>query len=502
MNHTAETTYYHKPHGGGQGNIVLTAAMLVLAFVFVGMFAITSSPLTPGMAYDYSVYYGMADVWAKGHTPYVDMFDNKGPILYLIDMLAIKIAGGKVGIYIVESLFLFWSLMLMRRIGHRMRMSGLRIAIAICVTLLAMAYFIECGNTNEEYSLPLVLYPLWVGIGYFSRRRLPAAGVILSGVCLALVAFIRLNNAAIICGVALAVAVRMISHRHYGRLAAKAALSLAGAIATTMAILAWFLNMGALEEMLYATFTYNFEYLVRRAEPDYAYNLLMLAWCVVLPIIVYWSGDKQRRRYFMPMTVVSAVTLATFIASAGYPHYFIMTLPLVYLCCLFLGFYRRTIALAAGAVLVLPYIYFTGKAAVSNLQFKAPRAYAALPTVLQRGYPYAALAIDYRAFNDSILSRIPRDARKSVYTFGDLTLSSLFVGSPEIAVGRYTGQQPMAGSIRAVPREMLIQFKKAAPRYVVTSDTAAFIEIMRPTGYTLTDSVRLTPVNRYYIYKR
>ena len=44
--------------------------------------------------------------WAKGFLPYVDIWDHKGPLLFLLNAIGYFLTGGKEGVFLVQILFL------------------------------------------------------------------------------------------------------------------------------------------------------------------------------------------------------------------------------------------------------------------------------------------------------------------------------------------------------------------------------------------------------------
>ena len=107
-------------------------------------------------------YMGM--VIAKGAVPYCDAFDNKGPLIFLINCIGYLI-NRKFGVFLMEyvfmSLFLFVQYLIARRFVDVKR----AVIYTIAATSPIGAFFI--GNMTEEYALIFISLGLLEFIDYF-----------------------------------------------------------------------------------------------------------------------------------------------------------------------------------------------------------------------------------------------------------------------------------------------------------------------------------------------
>ena len=67
---------------------------LLLAAVFVLFFGECNTPLGPRVGSDNAMYLTMGTALANGYAPYSDIFDHKGPLLFLLQMLPQLFNGG------------------------------------------------------------------------------------------------------------------------------------------------------------------------------------------------------------------------------------------------------------------------------------------------------------------------------------------------------------------------------------------------------------------------
>ena len=77
-------------------------------FCFIFNFALTVNPFTLYSGYDQSIFEQVGLGMLQGRIPYVDLFDHKGFLLYVINAIGLWISPGHLGIYILLSLYLIF----------------------------------------------------------------------------------------------------------------------------------------------------------------------------------------------------------------------------------------------------------------------------------------------------------------------------------------------------------------------------------------------------------
>lgn len=128
---------------------ILFFALINTCFLLI--YATVSSPLLPYSYSDYDIFRAVALIWKQGGLPYVDIFDNKGPMLYLFYLLGITISAGKVGLFLIEIMLMTWSAELIYRIGRAMNVSHASIMLKSLVNL----------DSNVLRGIPLTINAMW-----------------------------------------------------------------------------------------------------------------------------------------------------------------------------------------------------------------------------------------------------------------------------------------------------------------------------------------------------
>lgn len=155
---------------------------LIIAFSLL-LVASRSSPLYPFNDWvDVNTFFTMGKGMMQGKLPYRDLFDHKGPLLYLIYGIAYLISPRDfLGVYILEcalfSIFLFFidrimSLFLRRKFA----LLSLPFLAASILNLRSFAY----GGTAESFTFPLLMAGLFQFTNYF-QKRYPKAPPIIEG---------------------------------------------------------------------------------------------------------------------------------------------------------------------------------------------------------------------------------------------------------------------------------------------------------------------------------
>lgn len=177
--------------GGAWG--AWTASVCAIA---MGLFCLGSHPLAKSMrCVDEMVFLYVGDAMRRGLMPYRDVFDHKGPLLYVVNWLGLSISGGETwGVWLIEgALLVVGCLMLMRW--------GRRIVGTPCGGLAVLPYLafvfncIHGGNITETYALFFVTVPLVCNLAPLPTG-LCLAGLLMTKFTLAVplgVAFLVLN---------------------------------------------------------------------------------------------------------------------------------------------------------------------------------------------------------------------------------------------------------------------------------------------------------------------
>lgn len=325
---------------------------LLISVVYLLLFSAYTSPLFPKfMKYDSAVFMMVSKSILAGKKLYVDVFDHKGPILYCLE--AIGMAGGRIGVFLLQTVFLWANLLLLDRmtglfsgetedrgIGGACRTHTAGRWLVIGMTLLLLAYPLANGNLTEEYSLPFIFLPLYLFLKDMRTEGKPALShSYVYGICFGILAFIRLNNAVTISAIILYWMIVLIKQGRWKKLLSHLGIGLLGIVTVVIPILCYFLIRDSFYEMIYAVFLFNLRYstgsgfLHRLASLNTWAHLVILFAPLVLAMLVF-GGRLRDGRLKAALELILVLNMVSLFLGQGYNHYFTITVPLEALMCI------------------------------------------------------------------------------------------------------------------------------------------------------------------------
>lgn len=154
------------------------AEIFVLFATAVGIITICSksSPIYPMNDWvDANAYFTVGRSMKEGLVPYKDLFDHKGPLLYLIHAAASCISPtGFFGMYLVEIVCCFFFLFYTYRLIRLYADSGVLKLMPLAAVLIYTSAAFCSGDSTEELCLPLLAYGIWISIRALRENRVPS----------------------------------------------------------------------------------------------------------------------------------------------------------------------------------------------------------------------------------------------------------------------------------------------------------------------------------------
>ncbi len=252
-------------------NFRLIVCFFVYAFLLM-LFCTKSSPLFPvNDWYDANVYFTMGKGLMHGYVPYVDLIDNKGPLLYLLYGLASLIdPRGFTGVYVIQSLLLGVSVL------FTYKLVGLFVRSELCAVfaaLLSPALMLTSrlyadafnfgGGGPDEFCRALMTVALYYFTLFFLKHEGSVTGykpwhTALLGGLLACVFMLKFNYATFWVGFLIAAAVCLRKQRT--ELVKHIALFLAGSLLCAVPYVIYAVSTGSLGAFFEEYLFYNASY--------------------------------------------------------------------------------------------------------------------------------------------------------------------------------------------------------------------------------------------------
>ena len=263
----------------------------------------------------------------QGKIPYVDLFDHKGFVLYIIQAMALSLTEGNLGVFIFTLLaksisIYFWIL------TTSVYIKGWQ-AILPTFCALSVANITGLSNTTELWSLPIISYSLYVAVKSYANRTFVTKWECMGiGFGMGIILFLRMNNMASICIVCLSFAIYYIWVEKYKVLWTSILYTLGSFLFSSLLVIAIFVVMYGRENinaMIYGTFIFNFEYLNNFVKGSILSMPFYLSVLVMAAVIL-----SNKKRNVIETTFVVACFVLSYMTfgKTYFLHYFTVTLPL------------------------------------------------------------------------------------------------------------------------------------------------------------------------------
>ena len=416
-------------------DMLACAALVCMGFAAVYFYLSGTSPIQPdNFVWDSALFQVVGKLWADGLTPYVDIFDHKGPLLFLIQRIAYTFESPRVALYVLESLSVSATLLL----GYACLRLRLKVLWSFAGTALMLLFWLplmEYGNLCETYCLPFIMLALYLQLRYLlsGKQKHPCLYALVYGLCFGANLMIRPNNGILIAVVTFVITMELATRREWLNILQNALWLILGVAAVCLPFVAYFAVKDAMREFIYAVWRYNLEYagsLEFRLDWQNLRGVLYYITPSVLCIGLGLASLCQKKWLTASVLMLSALaTLAITLSGVGYAHYFMLHVPLMILALayaptLMKGRWKWPVLLACAGFALLT--------CHANLPY-VKEGFLTPPTMEQ-----AAQEAAYDELVGKLQSEIPVEDRNRVAVCGLLvTDAELFIKSDLHPVGRY-----------------------------------------------------------------
>ena len=233
--------------------LFLTACCVVTAAIFLAICS-KSSFLYPLNDWgDANCYLTVGRSLLRGRVLYRDIYDQKGPLLYLLHSAASLISpNGFFGVYLLETAFFAWFLRITARLARLFQPERTVYLLLPLVSALLLSSPAFChGDSAEEFCLPFVAFSLYTLVQHFkqeNRADMPLRLVLLNGIGAGCVLTIKFSLAGFHLAWILTVLVVCVAGKRYKRAASSLLTFAAGVLLPIAPWLLYFLLNNALRD--------------------------------------------------------------------------------------------------------------------------------------------------------------------------------------------------------------------------------------------------------------
>lgn len=300
---------------------------------------------------DSAVFAYIGKQMTAGKLPYIDMFDHKGPLLYLIEYLGFRISPESfMGIWFLELCNLAVTVWLLLRLCADLsqKKSAGYLSVALSFLLCGRSVF-EGGNFAEEYALPWISYAMLVFFRFFREKSYRKRDIVLLGIAFAAVFCLRANMVtAWLVMMPMVVAV-LISEKRAGEIGSCAVLFSGGILITSIPIVVVWGRENGLKMLwdCYISFNTAYSGSIRMDFPMLLHLtgsfLSKLAPGIILTAIGL-ALNRKKPVYWINLVIFTFSVLMAEMSGRDYPHYMIFALPAVTVG--MMGFFDRALVLS------------------------------------------------------------------------------------------------------------------------------------------------------------
>jgi len=178
---------------------ILAGILLLLAAV--GCFAFLSNPFLDTAGTDSSIFLYVARLFNEWYVPYKDVFDQKGPLIFFVDAIGLKIADNAFwGIWLLDSFVYISAILLSFKLC--IKFVEHKYAMMMIMPIAASYHLFACGgNMPEMYIIvfSLLAYNLCLTTG----KVFSVVNWLLVGVCVGLIFMLKLNMITVVVPIAI-----------------------------------------------------------------------------------------------------------------------------------------------------------------------------------------------------------------------------------------------------------------------------------------------------------
>ena len=443
---------------------------LAMAFGYMLIFAYNNTPLGAAVGSDNAMYLTMGTALARGCAPYVDVFDHKGPLLFILQGLPQAVGGGYnlTAVFLQETTALFACLLVVYALAKKLSCPPIAAQLAYLALTCA---FMDGGNLTEEYTNLPTLLALYMALCVFGQAQIPQklfAPAVVMGICTAAAFMLRANNALPLFTLISVLAAGLLVKRRFAQLGQCAAGFTLGLLLVFLPILLWLAAKGALSAAWYGAILHNMMYAESGSGSRFAALFVtayghmataIAALSCVGALIVF----KKRRAPLLACAMLAAAAaggLAAFLSRKFYIHYLMLGIPLA--------------AVGFAALLGLADRPRIKRAAVSATALICAlwlgiNGHAANQTRLSERADWAQFTADAQ----TLMAQVPQDERDRFMAYR--VEPRWYVAAEALPCMRfYFLQEVLAQADPAVMDEIVQTFENDPPRWLVIYYNRAF----------------------------
>ena len=315
------------------GNKTFHAVLFLASGLIIYFCSTSTSPLYNSLGDDSAIFQAVGKGWAEGYLPYVDLFENKGPLIFFVDAIGYMIYP-RSGILLLQVPMMYLSLLFAWRSLVLFLSGKAKVAAALFTLVYYVLYSLD-GNRTEEWSMPFLMAATYCFLRSLKDNNFPPSYGFIYGFGFGACTLLRMINGLPICCYVFLSVLFLIQARNFKALWQNIMTFCAGAVIICLPFVIHFAAHGALYDMLYGTILLNVIYSAQRENyllahlQDYtAYILGNFMPLYLLILVSTMELIKDKSRLAMSGLFCGAMMLLLLMKSSPYRGYCALIVPL------------------------------------------------------------------------------------------------------------------------------------------------------------------------------
>ena len=311
--------------------IFLFVIVLIISLIYLD-----SSPLYPNMLpdIDSSVFQVMGKGLLENKIIYKDLFDHKGPIVYIINAIALLISD-RYGLFIIEVIIAYIGTIFIYKTARIMLNKDFSMIMSIIYVFISYKYFYG-GNFSEEYAIAFISIAMYYIIKILHSKENNKLNWIMVGTTFAITFLIKPTYCAIWAVFGLVQLICSIKDKKIKELIKAIAYMIFGIAIISIPIIIYLAVNGAMDSFIDAYFLMNIKYskstMLQKIKGllqlflGYKYLRYLILMLISNIVILISKKINKRTKVFVTLFFIIS-TILTGWAPMPYNHYLIQLAP-------------------------------------------------------------------------------------------------------------------------------------------------------------------------------
>lgn len=293
----------------------------------ISMWFFASNPFADMLPTDSAVFWYVGEAMHHGAVPYREVFDHKGPLLYVINYFASFVSPSLVLLWLFECLNWFATVLVILKFMRHCFPRTNPFLVIMTVTAYFFGFIIGgAGNLTETWAVPFMLYPiLKISEAQLKARMVSFADSFWIGISVMATLLLRPNLASVSVILLVYWFSEILRQDGVRQFMCKTGFACLGGFMLALPIIVWLVYKEALFDMWHCYVEFNVSYLGERGRWN---NEVFFYLPILVIYIVGVFREKGRFRFVLLYALLNfLIALGIVLLRPGFRHYYLALLP-------------------------------------------------------------------------------------------------------------------------------------------------------------------------------